>query len=64
MTKETTTTKDILTSSNQAATGARMAAEDRKLQILRVAVSLFSQKGFGGTTTREIAQAAGVSEAM
>ena len=44
--------------------GARMTAEDRKLQILRVAVSLFSQKGFGGTTTKEIAQAAGVSEAM
>jgi AcrR family transcriptional regulator len=41
-----------------------MSAEDRKLQILRVAVSLFSQKGFGGTTTKEIAQAAGVSEAM
>jgi AcrR family transcriptional regulator len=41
-----------------------MAAEDRRLQILRVAVSLFSQKGFGGTTTREIALAAGVSEAM
>ena len=41
-----------------------MAAEDRKLQILRVAVSLFSQKGFGGTTTKEIAHAAGVSEAM
>jgi AcrR family transcriptional regulator len=44
--------------------GARMTAEDRKLQILQVAVSLFSQRGFGGTTTREIAQAAGVSEAM
>ena len=41
-----------------------MNAEDRKLQILRVAVSLFSQRGFGGTTTKEIAQAAGVSEAM
>jgi AcrR family transcriptional regulator len=41
-----------------------MSAEDRRLQILRVAVSLFSQKGFGGTTTREIAQAAGISEAM
>lgn len=41
-----------------------MAAEDRRLQILRVAVGLFSQKGFGGTTTKEIAQAAGVSEAM
>lgn len=41
-----------------------MSAEERKLQILRVAVSLFSQRGFGGTTTKEIAQAAGVSEAM
>lgn len=44
--------------------GARLSAEDRKLQILRVAVRLFSQKGFGGTTTKEIAQAAGISEAM
>jgi AcrR family transcriptional regulator len=44
--------------------GSRMAAEDRRLQILQVAVSLFSQRGFVGTTTKEIAQAAGVSEAM
>lgn len=43
---------------------ARMAAEDRRHQILHVAVTLFSQRGFGGTTTKEIAQAAGVSEAM
>lgn len=43
---------------------ARMSAEERRLQILRVAVSLFSQRGFVGTTTKEIAQAAGVSEAM
>lgn len=41
-----------------------MAGEERKLQILRVAVRLFSQRGFRGTTTKEIAQAAGVSEAM
>jgi AcrR family transcriptional regulator len=47
-----------------AAGGTRMAGEERKLQILAVAVSLFSQKGFRGTTTKEIAQAAGVSEAM
>jgi AcrR family transcriptional regulator len=47
-----------------AAGSARMAGEDRKHQILAVAVSLFSQKGFRGTTTKEIAQAAGVSEAM
>jgi AcrR family transcriptional regulator len=43
---------------------SRMAGEERRMQILSVAVSLFSQKGFSGTTTREIAQAAGVSEAM
>jgi AcrR family transcriptional regulator len=46
------------------AANTRMSAEDRKLQILRIAVHLFSRKGFGGTTTKEIAQAAGVSEAM
>ncbi|HWT00874.1 MAG TPA: TetR/AcrR family transcriptional regulator [Pyrinomonadaceae bacterium] len=44
--------------------GGRMAGEERRLQILRVAVSLFSQRGFRGTTTKEIAHAAGVSEAM
>jgi AcrR family transcriptional regulator len=42
----------------------RMAAEDRRHQILEVAVRLFSQKGFRGTTTKEIAMAAGVNEAI
>jgi len=42
----------------------RMAGEDRRRQILGVAMTLFSQRGFRGTTTKEIAQAAGVSEAM
>ena len=41
-----------------------MAGGERRLQILRVAMRLFSQRGFGGTTTKEIALAAGVSEAM
>lgn len=41
-----------------------MAGEDRRLQLLAVAVSLFSDRGFRGTTTKEIAHAAGVSEAM
>ena len=50
---------------NSLVTGsARMAGEERREQILRVAVSLFSNHGFRGTTTKEIAQAAGVSEAM
>ena len=47
-----------------AVTSARMAGEERRLQILAVAVSLFSERGFRGTTTKEIAHAAGVSEAM
>ncbi len=42
----------------------RMAAGDRRQQILEVAVRLFSQKGFRGTTTKEIAVAAGVNEAI
>jgi len=57
--------KQIAVKANKATPiGVRMSAEDRRLQILRVAVSLFSQRGFVGTTTKEIAQAAGVSEAM
>ncbi|HEX2271614.1 MAG TPA: TetR/AcrR family transcriptional regulator [Pyrinomonadaceae bacterium] len=55
--------KQIL-STNDGVSGARMAGEERRLQILAVAVSLFSNRGFRGTTTKEIAQAAGVSEAM
>lgn len=42
----------------------RMAGEERRQQIVRVAMRLFSQRGFRGTTTKEIAQAAGVSEAI
>jgi len=42
----------------------RMAGEERRDQLLRVAMTLFSNHGFRGTTTKEIAHAAGVSEAM
>lgn len=44
-------------------TNTRMAGDERRHQILQVAVQLFSEKGFSGTTTKEIAMAAGVSEA-
>lgn len=47
-----------------SSSGLRMAGEKRRLQILQVAVSLFARQGFGGTTTKKIAEAAGVSEAM
>jgi AcrR family transcriptional regulator len=41
-----------------------MPADVRREQILQTAVNLFSQRGFKGTTTKEIAKAAGVSEAI
>jgi AcrR family transcriptional regulator len=41
-----------------------MPADQRREQILQTAVNLFSQRGFKGTTTKEIAKAAGVSEAI
>lgn len=41
-----------------------MSAEDRRQQIVAIAGELFSQKGFRGTTTKEIAERAGVSEAI
>src|SRR5580693_8608605 len=41
-----------------------MSAEERRRQLIEVAIDLFSKKGFGGTTTREIAAAAGVTEAI
>lgn len=42
----------------------RMSGEDRRQQIVEVATGLFSKKGFNGTTTKEIADSAGVSEAI
>jgi len=42
----------------------RMSGDERRSQILQVAIELFSKKGFSGTTTKEIARGAGVSEAM
>lgn len=42
----------------------RLTAGERKQQLIEVAIDLFSKKGFGGTTTKEIAAAAGVNEAI
>jgi TetR/AcrR family transcriptional regulator len=46
------------------ATHPRISGEERRRQLIEVAIDLFSRNGFGGTTTREIAVAAGVTEAM
>jgi TetR/AcrR family transcriptional regulator len=42
----------------------RLAATDRRRQLIEAAMDLFARKGFAGTTTKEIALAAGVSEAI
>jgi TetR/AcrR family transcriptional regulator len=41
-----------------------MSGEDRRRQLIEVAIDLFARRGFRGTTTKEIALAAGVTEAI
>src|SRR5580692_11965607 len=42
----------------------RLDGDDRRKAIVSAAVPLFARDGFAGTTTRELAAAAGVSEAL
>jgi AcrR family transcriptional regulator len=42
----------------------RLDSDDRRKAIVNAAVPLFARNGFTGTTTRELAAAAGVSEAL
>jgi TetR/AcrR family transcriptional regulator len=42
----------------------RLSAQDRRQQIMQVATGLFARQGFQGTTTRQIAEEAGVNEAL
>lgn len=42
----------------------RFSADERRQQLVEIAARLFAEKGFTGTTTREIARAAGVTEAI
>ncbi len=46
----------------QPQTSLRLTAEERREAIIQTAMELFSQDGFRGTTTRELAAACGVSE--
>jgi AcrR family transcriptional regulator len=42
----------------------RLDSDERRRAIVRAAVPLFARKGFAGTTTRELAEVAGISEAL
>lgn len=43
---------------------ARLAHDERCNQVIDAAIRLFAQKGFQGTKTKEIAEAAGINEAL
>ncbi|PJI94402.1 TetR/AcrR family transcriptional regulator [Luteimicrobium subarcticum] len=45
-----------------SATRVRMSKEERREQILDAATQAFAEHGFAGTTTDQVAQAAGVSQ--
>jgi len=42
----------------------RLDSDERRKTIVTAAIPLFARKGFAGTTTRELAEAAGISEAL
>src|SRR5262245_5151760 len=54
----------VLNSADVDHGSGRMRADERREQLIRVALGLFATKGFNGTTTKEIAAAAGVTEAL
>src|SRR5215203_3343329 len=43
---------------------ARLSSEERRRSIVEAVRGVFAEKGFHGTKTRELAKAAGVSEAL
>lgn len=45
-------------------TQTRLDSDERRKAIVKAAVPLFARKGFAGTTTRELAEAACISEAL
>lgn len=54
----------LLIMSEKKTVKKRLSAVQRRDQIVRTAADLFARKGFNGTTTREIAERAGISEAV
>jgi AcrR family transcriptional regulator len=42
----------------------RLDSDERRKAIVTAALPLFARKGFAGTTTKELAEAAGISEAL
>src|ERR1700730_6037175 len=45
-------------------TAPKLSSEERRAAIIRAVRRAFAEKGFHGTTTRELAEAAGVSDGL
>ncbi len=43
---------------------SKRSSQERQASLIQAATRLFAKKGFNGTTTKEIAKAAGISEAL
>src|SRR5437667_5785994 len=48
----------------ERASGPKLTREERRAAIIHAVRKVFAEKGFHGTTTKELADAAGVSEAL
>jgi AcrR family transcriptional regulator len=53
-----------ITKAGAAKNGAKLTGDERRTAIVAAVRRVFAEKGFHGTTTRELARAAGVSEAL
>lgn len=56
--------RNALMKSSRTPRTHKASGRERQASIITAAASLFAQKGFNGTTTREIAKTAGISEAL
>jgi len=54
----------MIRTAKSSPSSARAKGQERQASLISAAASLFAAKGFEGTTTKEIAKATGVSEAL
>jgi AcrR family transcriptional regulator len=54
----------VITRGFDLKTALKLSSEERRAAIIRAVRRVFAEKGFHGTTTRALAEAAGVSEAL
>src|ERR1700709_527038 len=48
----------------EARAATKMSCEERRAAIIKAVRRVFAEKGFDGTTTRELADASGISEGL